>query len=50
VTIFRYGPLWGATRYGYEYSEALLNRLTPERRKILQPVAPLRPGMTLTKN
>jgi ectoine hydroxylase-related dioxygenase (phytanoyl-CoA dioxygenase family) len=50
VTIFRYGPLWGATRYGYEYSEALLNRLTPERRKILQPVAPLRPGMTLAKN
>ena len=43
VTIYRYGPLWGATRYGYEYSPALLARLTPERRKILQPVAPLRP-------
>ena len=43
VTIFRYGPLWASTRYGYEYSAALLNRLTPERRKILQPVAPLRP-------
>jgi ectoine hydroxylase-related dioxygenase (phytanoyl-CoA dioxygenase family) len=43
VIIFRYGVKWGATRYGYEYSEALLNRLTPERRTILQPVAPLRP-------
>jgi ectoine hydroxylase-related dioxygenase (phytanoyl-CoA dioxygenase family) len=43
VTIFRYGAKWGATRYGYEYSEALLNRLTPERRKLLQPVAPSRP-------
>lgn len=43
VTIFRYGPLWGATRFGYEYSQALLDRLTPERRKILQPIAPLRP-------
>ncbi|MCC6423013.1 MAG: phytanoyl-CoA dioxygenase family protein [Phycisphaerales bacterium] len=42
VIITRYGPLWGATRFGYEYSEALLNRLTPERRKILQPVPPLR--------
>ena len=44
VTIYRYGPLWGSTRYGYEYSEALLARLTPDRRKILQPIAPLRPG------
>jgi len=43
VVIYRYGPLWGATRFGYEYSQALLNRLTPERRKILQPIAPIRP-------
>jgi hypothetical protein len=43
VMIYRYGPLWGATRFGYEYSQALLDRLTPERRKILQPIAPLRP-------
>jgi hypothetical protein len=43
VTIYRYGPQWGATRFGYEYSQALLDRLTPERRKILQPVAPVRP-------
>ena len=43
VTIYRYGPLWGATRFGYEYSPALLDRLTPARRRILQPVAPARP-------
>jgi ectoine hydroxylase-related dioxygenase (phytanoyl-CoA dioxygenase family) len=44
ITIFRYGPLWASTRFGYQYSEALLNRLTAERRKILQPVPPLRAG------
>ena len=44
VTIYRYGPSWGATRFGYEYSQALLDRLTPARRKILQPVAPSRPS------
>jgi len=43
VTIFRYGVSWGATRYGYDYSQALLDRLTPERRKLLQPIAPSRP-------
>lgn len=44
VTIYRYGPLWGSTRYGYEYSPELLARLTPERRKILEPITPLRPS------
>jgi len=43
ITIYRYGPLWAATRFGYEYSPALLDRLTPERRKILQPMPPNRP-------
>jgi ectoine hydroxylase-related dioxygenase (phytanoyl-CoA dioxygenase family) len=43
VTIYRYGVSWGATRYGFEYSQALLDRLTPERRKLLQPIAPIRP-------
>lgn len=43
ITIYRYGPLWASTRFGYEYSPALLDRLTPERRRILQPVPPLRP-------
>jgi len=43
VTIYRYGPVWGATRFGFEYSEDLLTRLTPGRRKLLQPVEPVRP-------
>ncbi len=43
VTIYRYGASWAATRFGYFYSQALLDRLTPERRKILQPIAPHRP-------
>ncbi len=43
VVIYRYGPPWGTTRFGYEYSQALLDRLTPERRVILQPIPPLRP-------
>jgi ectoine hydroxylase-related dioxygenase (phytanoyl-CoA dioxygenase family) len=44
VVIYRYGPTWGFTRYGYQYSQALLDRLTPERRKILQPIPPRLPG------
>lgn len=40
VTIYRYGVSWATTRYGYQYSQALLDRLTPEQRKILQPIAP----------
>jgi ectoine hydroxylase-related dioxygenase (phytanoyl-CoA dioxygenase family) len=43
VVIYRYGVSWGNTRHGYEYSEELLSRLTPERRKILQPITPRRP-------
>jgi hypothetical protein len=44
AVIYRYGPMWGATRYGYRYSQALLDRLTPERRAILEPITPRRPG------
>jgi phytanoyl-CoA dioxygenase PhyH len=43
TVIYRYGPVWGATRAGYQYSEELLARLTPERRAILRPVAPKLP-------
>lgn len=43
VVIYRYGASWASTRYGYEYSQALLDRLTPAQRKILQPIPPLRP-------
>ena len=44
IVIYRYGPLWGATRFGYQYSPQLLARLTPERRKILEPVPPIKHG------
>lgn len=46
ITIYRYGPAWGATRYGYEYAPELLDRLTPSRRRILQPQPPIREGDT----
>jgi hypothetical protein len=39
----RYGPSWGSTRLGYQYSDALIARLTPERARILQPIPPRRP-------
>jgi hypothetical protein len=43
VVIYRYGPSWGATRHGFVYSQELLDRLTPERRDILQPIKPMVP-------
>lgn len=43
AVIYRYGPGWASTRHGYQYSPELLARLTPERRKILQPITPRRP-------
>lgn len=43
AVIYRYGPSWGSTRYGYRYSEELLARLTPGRRKILRPIAQRHP-------
>ncbi len=46
IVIFRYGPVWGATRFGYQYSREMLDSLTPERRKILEPVPPILPGDT----
>jgi len=44
VTIYRYGPIWGASRFGYVYPQSFLEGLTPERRRILQPVPPTHPG------
>jgi hypothetical protein len=44
ITIYRYGPSWASTRFGYTYSEELLTRLTPARRKILDPVPKIYPG------
>ncbi|MGW5362864.1 phytanoyl-CoA dioxygenase family protein [Actinopolymorpha pittospori] len=43
ILIYRYGPSWARTRFNYEYSQPLLDRLTPARRAILQPVVPARP-------
>ena len=35
--VYRYGPSWGNFRHGYQPSPQLLARLTPERRRIVQP-------------
>jgi hypothetical protein len=43
IVIYRYGPFWGNNRFGYVPSDELLSRLTPERRKIIQPIAFRRP-------
>ena len=43
VVIYRYGVSWGATRFGFRYSDTLLERLPSQRRAILQPVAPRLP-------
>ena len=42
ILVYRYGPDWGRTRLGYEYSQEFLERLSPAQRKIMQPVAPRR--------
>jgi ectoine hydroxylase-related dioxygenase (phytanoyl-CoA dioxygenase family) len=44
VVIYRYGPSWGSTRHGFRYSQELLARLTPARRKILDPIPARVPG------
>ncbi|MDA0991035.1 MAG: phytanoyl-CoA dioxygenase family protein [Verrucomicrobia bacterium] len=37
LAVYRYGPSWGFFRHPYRPSQALLERLTPERRKIVFP-------------
>ncbi len=44
VIILRYGPSWVRSRFGYTWSDALLSRITPEQRKILQPRSPVKTG------
>ncbi len=44
VAIYRYSPRFIRTRFNYEWSEGLLNRLTPERRQIIEPLARRRAG------
>jgi hypothetical protein len=38
IAVYRYGPSWGNFRQGYAPSPELLERLTPERRRIVQPL------------
>ena len=45
VVIYRYGPSWGSTRYGFRYSQELLDRVTPAQRRILEPILPRGPGV-----
>jgi hypothetical protein len=42
ICVLRYGPSWGNFRHPYAPSEALLARLTPQRRQIVQPQTPIR--------
>jgi ectoine hydroxylase-related dioxygenase (phytanoyl-CoA dioxygenase family) len=42
--ILRYGPPWARPRFGYSVSDELLDRLTPERRRIMQPIRPMPAG------
>jgi ectoine hydroxylase-related dioxygenase (phytanoyl-CoA dioxygenase family) len=44
VMIYRYSPRFIRTRFNYDWSPTLLQRLTPERRQIIQPLEPRRPG------
>ena len=37
IVVYRYGPSWGNFRHGYQPSPELLERLTPQRRKIVHP-------------
>ena len=44
VIILRYGPSWATSRFGYHYSNELLDRLPGSARHVLQPVKPLVTG------
>ena len=37
IIVYRYGPSWGNFRHGYQPSLELLDRLTSQRRRIVQP-------------
>lgn len=39
VVIYRYSPRFIRTRFNYEWSDGLMNRLTPARKQIIEPVA-----------
>jgi hypothetical protein len=46
VVIYRYGPRWGASRYGYVHEQDWVDGLPEERRAIVQPLSPVRIGDT----
>ncbi len=41
--VYRYSPRYVRERFDYPHSDGLLARLTPDQRKIIQPMAPRRP-------
>jgi hypothetical protein len=48
ISVYRYGPSWGNFRHGYRVSPELLERLTPARRRIVQPMDPVLPPVAVT--
>ena len=44
VIIYRYSPRFVRTRFNYQWSSGLLDRLTPEQRQIIEPIPPRSPG------
>ena len=49
ILVYRYGPGWGHSRFGYEPSKELLARLTSERRQIIQPISPRCPPVSTSE-
>ena len=43
IIVFRYGPSWGNFRHGYQVSDELAARLSPDRLQIVRPQKPLLP-------
>ena len=43
IIVFRYGPSWGNFRHGYQVSDELVARLSPDRLQIVRPQQPLLP-------
>ena len=48
TVLYRYSPRHIRTRFNYQLSPALRERLTPERRAILEPVAPRSPDLQIS--
>ncbi len=41
--IYRYSSFWTRDRFGYEYSDELVARLTPAQKRIIRPIEPSKP-------